>query len=72
MQSVLEHKESIEAESIVTVCAWCHRARLLTRDFKLVWTKHYTVNRGQIISHTICPACKEKMMASGTESLAFC
>ena len=72
MQSILNHTERIEQKSILTVCAWCHKARIITNDFKIIWSENYSVNRGQIISHSICPDCKEKIMASNTESLVFC
>ncbi len=72
MQQMLDLNKPIEREEVVSVCAWCHRARIITADFKIVWSDRYSLSNNQVISHTICPACKEKMMATRTASLAFC
>ncbi len=57
-------------QEIVTVCAWCHRAKRVTDDHREVWVEHFYVSGDRAVSHTICPACKEKMMAEVAE-LAF-
>ncbi len=61
---------SFAHEEIMTVCAWCHRARIITDDFRIVWSKNYTLSEHQVLSHTICPSCKERIMAHGQEMLA--
>jgi hypothetical protein len=63
-------KEYLSEQEIVTVCAWCHRAKYIADDHREVWIEHFYVRGDRAVSHTICPACKEKMMAEVAE-LAF-
>ena len=71
MYSKLKRKNRIEPEDIVTVCAWCHRARIITSDFRIIWTPNYLLADNQTISHTICPSCKESVMAESDALVAF-
>lgn len=64
-----ELNRAVKHEEIVTVCAWCHRARIITDDFRIVWSKEYTLSEHQVLSHTICPACKERVMMQGQEEM---
>ena len=63
-------KEYFSKQGIVTVCAWCHRAKYVTDDHRESWIEHFYIDGDRAISHTICPACKEKMMAEVAD-LAF-
>jgi cytochrome c553 len=63
-------KAYFSSEEIVTVCAWCHRAKYVGEDHREVWVEHFHGDDEQAISHTICPSCKEKMMSEVAE-LAF-
>ncbi len=70
MYPVLSKKEQSKPKEIVTVCAWCHRIKIVTSDFRVYWSKHYSIGPNQVISHTICPSCKERVMANNTELAA--
>ena len=71
MLSKIKKESRIEPENIVTVCAWCRRARIITGDFRIIWTSHYSLGKNQIISHTICPSCKESVMAENDAMVVF-
>ncbi len=71
MLSKIKKESRIEPENIITVCAWCHRARIITSDFRIIWTSHYSLSENQTISHTICPSCKESVMAENDTLVAF-
>lgn len=67
MQSSEIQYDIFDYDEVVTVCAWCRRARIVTDDFRVVWSEKYSIGRHQALSHTICPACKKQMMAQNAQ-----
>ncbi len=61
MFEVVTEQSNVKQQSLVVVCAWCHRQRVLGPDLNLYWVETDENLDHDHVSHTICPTCKTKM-----------
>lgn len=60
LDRVLNQTEN-RKHSLVVVCAWCNRQRVMGPDLNIYWIENKTFGNDDHVTHTICPTCKAKM-----------
>ncbi|MHB2147865.1 hypothetical protein ACX8XP_02285 [Calditrichota bacterium LG25] len=61
MVNLQKERSETTPRTMVVVCAWCHRQRVIGPDLNLYWIEVEGRQGTTHVSHTICPTCKTKI-----------